>query len=197
MQGQRCLVLSRPLDVFPSASPGLFSWGLPAGSSLAGFSAVVSFFSWVELRRPRRPGETRSAGDGSAPDGEELLNCGISFIHSFFPPFFLKPHSQWIWYPGGRSLMLAREILPLSPSSNSTITLPSFSSSPGPPKTHNTTEDVSCQEMYRCAHAECGCWCVALTSMDVSGVETARALAPVGTHSRPCSQDGLGLGPHV
>lgn len=67
-------------------SPGLFSWGLPAGSSFAGFSVGMSFFSWVELRLPRRPGE-RSAGEGSAPEREEMLNGVISLclsvIHSF------------------------------------------------------------------------------------------------------------------
>ncbi len=121
------------------ASPGLFSCGLPAGSSLAGFSVSVSFFSWVELRRPRRPGEIRSAGEGSAPDKEvKVYWLILSFCLPFFPSFFLKPYSQQIWYPGGRSLMFAREILPLSPSSNSTITLPSFSSSPGPPKAQHT-----------------------------------------------------------
>lgn len=73
----------------------------------------------------------------------------IFFIHSFSLCFFFSfhsfpPYSQQIWYPGGRSRMFAREILPLSPSSNSTITLPSFSSSPGPPKAQHTgTEDMS------------------------------------------------------
>lgn len=35
------------------------------------------------------------------------------------------------------------------------------------------------------------------TSVDISRVKTARALAPVGTNSRPCGQDGLSLGPNV
>lgn len=64
-----------------SPSPGLFSWGLPAVSSLIGFSVGVSFFSWVEPRRPRRPGEIRSAGEGSAPDREEMA----TFVRSFIP----------------------------------------------------------------------------------------------------------------
>lgn len=33
--------------------------------------------------------------------------------------------------------------------------------------------------------------------MDVARVEATGALTPVGTHSRPCSQDGLGLWPHI
>lgn len=73
---------------------------------------------------------------------KEMFNAGnwfLSLIHSFLS-FFLKLNSQQIWYPGGRSLMFAREILPLSPSSNSTITLPSFSSSPGPPTAQHTQE---------------------------------------------------------
>lgn len=42
-------------------------------------------------------------------------------------------HLHWIWYPGGRSRMFGREIFPLSPSSNSTITPPGFPSSDEPP----------------------------------------------------------------
>lgn len=113
-------------------SPGLFSCGLPAGSSVVGLSVNVSLFSWAELLLPRRPGE-RSAGEGSAPKGS-LVNGHFLIQPVFCFIFSLLWYSQWIWYPGGRSLMFAREILPLSPSSNSTITLPSLSSSPGPYK---------------------------------------------------------------
>lgn len=111
-------------------SPGLFFCGLPAGSSVFGLSVNVSLFSCVELRLPRRPGE-RSAGEGSAPKGSLVdSHLLIQPVFCFNLSFIWYP--QWIWYPGGRSLMFAREILPLSPSSNSTITFPSFSSSPGP-----------------------------------------------------------------
>lgn len=58
--------------VVEDISPGLFSCGLPAGSSVVGLSVNVSLFSWAELLLPRRPGE-RSAGEGSAPKGS-LVN---------------------------------------------------------------------------------------------------------------------------
>lgn len=64
----------------PCSVPGLFSWGFPPASSLAGFSVGVSFFSTVELRRPRRPGEISRAGEGSAPNVKELFSIGVSII---------------------------------------------------------------------------------------------------------------------
>lgn len=51
--------------------------------------------------------------------------------------------------------------------------------------------------VYKCVCTEWGCRCVSLTSVDISRVKAAGALAPVGTNSRPCRQDGLGLGSHV
>lgn len=81
--------------------PGLFSWGLPAASSLTGFSEGGSFFSWVELRLPRRPGE-RSAGEGSAPESGEVVER-FNVILSFCPPelvfssLFSTSNLQWIW----------------------------------------------------------------------------------------------------
>lgn len=69
-------------------SPGLFSRGLNAGSSLAAFSEVESFFSCVELLLPRRPGD-RSAGEGSAPEEQnckmvKYVSVFLSVSHFFF-----------------------------------------------------------------------------------------------------------------
>lgn len=73
--------------VVEDISPGLFSCGLPAGSSVVGLSVNVSLFSWAELLLPRRPGE-RSAGEGSAPkaslvNGHSLIQPVFCFIFSF------------------------------------------------------------------------------------------------------------------
>lgn len=93
--------------------------------------------------------------------------------------------------------MFTREILPRSPSSNSTIMLPSFSfsSSPGPPE--GRTQTYEFQEQREAVRGQSGCLQVHLTTVDVARVKAARAFAPVSTHSGSLRQDNLRLGSHV